>query len=113
MRVLVAGGGIGGLTTAIALRHQGIEVLVLEQAEVMGEMGGGIQTASSARIAPREPGPTPARPAGGINPQPYDFRDRPPGQILYRAPPGAGPPRRYGAPMYNVHRADLIQLLFD
>jgi 2-polyprenyl-6-methoxyphenol hydroxylase-like FAD-dependent oxidoreductase len=26
MRVLIAGGGIGGLTTAIALRHQGIDV---------------------------------------------------------------------------------------
>jgi flavin-dependent dehydrogenase len=27
MRVLIAGGGIGGLTTAIALRHQGIDVI--------------------------------------------------------------------------------------
>jgi flavin-dependent dehydrogenase len=27
MRVLIAGGGIGGLTTAIALRHQGIDVV--------------------------------------------------------------------------------------
>ena len=34
MRVLVAGGGIGGLTTAIALRHQGIDVLVLEPTPV-------------------------------------------------------------------------------
>ena len=48
MRVLVAGGGIGGLTTAIALRHQGIDALVLEQAEVMAEIGAGIQLASNA-----------------------------------------------------------------
>ena len=31
MRVIVAGGGIGGLTTAIALRHQGIDALVLDR----------------------------------------------------------------------------------
>ena len=32
MRVLVVGGGIGGLTLAHALLHRGIEVVVLEQA---------------------------------------------------------------------------------
>ena len=56
MRVLVAGGGIGGLTTAIALRHQGVDALVLEQAEVMAEIGAGIQLASNAAIVLRELG---------------------------------------------------------
>jgi salicylate hydroxylase len=31
MRLIVAGGGTGGLTTAIALRHQGIDALVLDR----------------------------------------------------------------------------------
>ena len=48
MRVLVAGGGIGGLTTAIALRHQGIDALVLEQAPVLTEIGAGIQISPNA-----------------------------------------------------------------
>ena len=56
MRVLIAGGGIGGLTTAIALRHQGIDALVLEQAEVMTEIGAGIQIASNAAVVLRELG---------------------------------------------------------
>jgi salicylate hydroxylase len=56
MRVLVAGGGIGGLTAALALRHQGIEVLVLEQAEGLNEIGAGIQIASNAAIVLRELG---------------------------------------------------------
>jgi salicylate hydroxylase len=30
-RVVVASGGIAGLTTAIALRHQGIDALVLDR----------------------------------------------------------------------------------
>ena len=54
MCVIVAGGGIGGLTTAIALRHHGIDALVLEQAETMAEIGAGIQIASNAAIV----GPT-------------------------------------------------------
>jgi 2-polyprenyl-6-methoxyphenol hydroxylase-like FAD-dependent oxidoreductase len=31
IRVIIAGGGIGELTTAIALRHQGIDALVLDR----------------------------------------------------------------------------------
>ena len=34
MRVLVAGGGIGGLTTAIALRHQGITNAFVRQSQI-------------------------------------------------------------------------------
>jgi salicylate hydroxylase len=113
MRVLVAGGGIGGLTTAIALRHQGIEVLVLEQAEVLNEIGAGIQIASNAAIVLRELGLESAMRAVGVKPQSYDYRDLRTGRLLYQAPLGDEAARRYGAPMYNVHRADLIQLLFD
>ena len=56
MRVLVAGGGIGGLSTAIALRHQGIDALVLEQAPALNEIGAGIQIAANAAIVLRELG---------------------------------------------------------
>ncbi len=113
MRVLVEGGGIGGLTTAIALRHQGIEVLVLEQAEGLSEIGAGIQIASNAAIVLRELGLEAAMRAVGVEPQSYDYRDLRTGRLLYQAPLGDEAARRYGAPMYNVHRADLIQLLFD
>ncbi|WP_230115867.1 NAD(P)-binding protein, partial [Campylobacter jejuni] len=56
MHILVVGGGIGGLTAAIALRHHGIDVTILEQAEVMTEIGAGIQIASNAAIVLREIG---------------------------------------------------------
>ncbi|MGZ5033473.1 MAG: 3-hydroxybenzoate 6-monooxygenase [Usitatibacter sp.] len=46
--VLVAGGGIGGLATALALSRQGIAVRVLEQAAEMGEIGAGIQLGPNA-----------------------------------------------------------------
>src|ERR1700730_10947800 len=113
MRILVAGGGIGGLTTAIALRHHGIEAVVLEQAEVMAEIGAGIQIASNAAIVLREIGLESAIRAVGVKPQSYDYRDLRTGRMLYQAPLGDEAAERYGAPMYNIHRADLIQILFD
>jgi len=47
-RVIVAGGGIGGLAAALALVRQGFEVLVLEQAPEIGEIGAGIQLGPNA-----------------------------------------------------------------
>src|SRR3954447_16389944 len=113
MRVLIAGGGIGGLTAAIALRHHGIEALVLEQAEVMLDIGAGIQIASNAAVVLRELGLEGRMQAVGVKPLSYDYRDLRTGQMLYNAPLGDEAAARYGAPMYNIHRADLIQLLFD
>src|SRR5260370_1807646 len=113
MLVVVGGGGIGGLTTAVALRHQGIDALVLEQAEVMAEIGAGIQIASKAAIVLREIGLEAAIRAVGVKPQSYDYRDLRTGRMLYQAPLGDEAAGRYGAPMYNIHRADLIQLLYD
>jgi salicylate hydroxylase len=88
MRVLIAGGGIGGLTTAIALRQHGIEALVLEQAEVMAEIGAGIQIASNAAIVLREIGVEAAIRNVGVKPLSYDYRDLRTGKMLYQAPLG-------------------------
>ena len=46
--VLVAGGGIGGLATALALVRQGFRVQVFEQASEIGEIGAGIQLGPNA-----------------------------------------------------------------
>src|SRR5580698_6096859 len=113
MRVLIAGGGIGGLTTAIALRQQGIDAFVIEQAEVLAEIGAGIQLAANAVLVLRELGLEAAIRAVGVKPQAYDYRDLRTGKMLYQAPLGDVAAERYGAPMYNIHRADLIQMLFD
>ena len=110
MRVLVAGGGIGGLTTAIALRHHGIEALVLEQAAALNEIGAGIQIAANAALVLRELGLESGMRAVGVKPQSYDYRDLRTGKMLYQAPLGDEAAARYGAPMYNIHRADLVQL---
>jgi len=47
-RVLVSGGGIGGLAAALALVRQGFAVTVFEQAPEIGEIGAGIQLGPNA-----------------------------------------------------------------
>ena len=46
--ILVAGGGIGGLATALGLAQAGFQVLVLERAADLGEVGAGIQLGPNA-----------------------------------------------------------------
>ena len=46
--ILVAGGGIGGLTTALGLAQEGFDVTVLERAAVLSELGAGIQLGPNA-----------------------------------------------------------------
>lgn len=46
--ILIAGGGIGGLSAALALARQGCSVHVLEKAPQLGEIGAGIQLGPNA-----------------------------------------------------------------
>ena len=44
MKVLIAGGGIGGLTTALMLHARGIDCEIFEQSDRIHELGVGINT---------------------------------------------------------------------
>ena len=48
LKVLIAGGGIGGLTALLALRTRGIDAQLFEQAEAFRQVGAGIQLSSNA-----------------------------------------------------------------
>ena len=48
LKVLVIGGGIGGITVVLALRQRGIDVQLYEQAAAFGQVGAGIQVSSNA-----------------------------------------------------------------
>jgi salicylate hydroxylase len=47
-RILIAGGGIGGLAAALGLANSGRDVAVLEKAARLGEVGAGIQLGPNA-----------------------------------------------------------------
>ena len=46
--ILIAGAGIGGLGAALALSQIGVKITVLEQSEVFGEVGAGVQISPNA-----------------------------------------------------------------
>ncbi|MFM0247091.1 alpha/beta hydrolase fold domain-containing protein [Paraburkholderia sediminicola] len=111
MKVIVVGGGIGGLTTALALLRQGIEPIVLERAPQLTEVGAGIQIAANGTIVLRKLGLEPALASIATVPAGFDYLELSTGRRLYYAPLGEEAAARYGALLYNVHRADLIELL--
>ena len=54
MTILIAGGGIGGLTLALMLHKRGIKSVVYEQASQIREVGVGINTfPTRSRNSPR------------------------------------------------------------
>ncbi|MBV9565377.1 MAG: FAD-dependent monooxygenase, partial [Bradyrhizobium sp.] len=46
--ILIAGGGIGGLATALGLAQKGFRSILLEKASALGEIGAGIQLGPNA-----------------------------------------------------------------
>lgn len=106
-RVLVVGGGIGGLSAAIALRRVGVEAEVFERAPALREVGAGISIWPNATRILREWGVLDALVARG-----FVLRR---GAIL--SPSGrrlqAMPFPETDAPHLLVHRADLQATLAD
>ena len=51
LSVGIIGGGIGGITAAVALRHYGIDAIVYERAEILRELGAGMMLwANASRV---------------------------------------------------------------
>lgn len=112
-KVLIAGGGIGGLTAAACLLQRGIDVEVYEQADVLGEVGAGIQVSANASRVYRHIGVLDALVETGSRPEAYRFRLFDSGEVLQTIPLGDAYTRRHGVPYVSVHRADLHRLLVE
>ena len=110
LRIAIAGGGIGGLTAALALRARGLDVSVFEQAEVVREIGAGIHP-NAARLLKRIGLDDQLRKIGspirGIT-----LRTSRGEAITTSAGPATPAFSQDGGQGYNVHRADFLNLLF-
>ena len=110
-RVLIIGGGIGGLTAAHALRQRGIEVLVHEQAAALDDIGAGIQLSPNAIKTYRALGLEAEIDAIGFESEYQTIRSWRSGRIISRQPRKGLMRARFGAPYYTLHRADLLEVL--
>jgi salicylate hydroxylase len=111
--VVVAGGGLGGLTAALSLRHKGLQVTVLEQAPQLGEVGAGIQTAPNASRILIGLGLRAQLAAIHTEPQDQVRRRWKDGSVIAMTPLGERCKRDYNAPYWHYHRADLHRVLLD
>ena len=111
MKVIIAGGGIGGLSAAIALTKVGFEVEVIERAPALGEVGAGLQISPNASKALAALGVLEAVAAVASMPQTLEMRLGRTGEKVFSIPIAKEARNRYGAPYLHVHRADLIEVL--
>ncbi len=111
LKVLIAGGGIGGLTALLALRARSIDAQLFEQTEAFRQVGAGIQLSSNATRILRTLGHGEALARVCVYPEGRDYRAWDDGDRLYYTPLGARAEAQFGAPYYHAHRADLLGVL--
>jgi 3-hydroxybenzoate 6-monooxygenase len=111
--IIIAGGGIGGLSAALALANRGIASMILERAAEIREIGAGIQLGPNAFRAFERLGITDAKEAIAFEPRAIRLMDSVPGEELSRQTLGEPFERRFGFPYRVAYRADVQRVLFD
>jgi 5-methylphenazine-1-carboxylate 1-monooxygenase len=109
MRAIIAGGGIGGLTTALMLHARGIDCQVYERAPEIRELGVGINTLPHAIRELKEVGLLDGLDAVGIRTRELIYMSRF-GQEVWREPRGldAG----HDVPQFSIHRGALQGVIY-
>lgn len=106
-KVIVVGGGIGGLAAAMALTSQGIEVELLEQAEQIAEIGAGIQLGPNAYAALDALGVGEAARDRSVFTDHMIMMDAVDAKEIGRIDVGPAFRERFGNPYGVIHRADI------
>ena len=107
LQIAIVGGGIGGLTAALALRGRGLDVTVFEQAGDLREIGAGISIHSNAALLLQRIGLTDRIKTIGTPIAGLLLRTSQGERIDTSARPSSG------VQSYNVHRAEFLKLLAD
>lgn len=109
--IAIVGGGVGGLTLALALREQGIEADIYEQADELREVGAAVALSANAtrffeHIGLKEQ-------FGGVafEIDTLIYRDGRSGDVIGKHSGRPSYRAQFGAPYWGVHRADLQRIL--
>ena len=111
MRILIVGGGIGGVTAALCLAKDGHEVEVFEQDSEYAELGAGIQLSPNCTRVLHYLGLENALRNSGFRPEGVEFRNWKSGKTIASSALGETVVAKFGFPYYHIHRGDLIHLL--
>ncbi|WP_241673108.1 FAD-dependent monooxygenase [Lacisediminimonas profundi] len=113
LHVLISGGGIGGLTGALALLQRGVDVDVFEQAQELKEIGAGVQLGPNAVRVLYALGLKDAVEKLAVQASGKEIRIWSSGKTTPLFNLGDESVERYGVPYLLMHRADLHQVLVD
>ncbi len=108
MKVLIVGGGIGGLTAALFLHRLGIEVEIFERAEDIRELGVGINMLPHAVQELADLGLLPALDVHGIRTRKLVYANRL-GQVVWQEMRGVD--AGHACPQFSIHRGELLGLI--
>jgi len=111
--ILIVGGGIGGLTAALALAQAGFPAHVVERSPEFGEIGAGIQLAPNALRVLDGLGVLPEVASLGVHPRHLVLMHADTGGHLTTIDFGESFRRRYGYPYTVMHRGDLLAVLHE
>lgn len=111
LSVAIVGGGIGGLTLALALRERGIGAEVYERSAELREIGAAVAlSANGSRVLARL-GLRDELSACSAVPTELVYRHWRGGRRVVAYPVGDSYEERFAGPYFGVHRADLQRIL--
>lgn len=112
-RLIVIGGGIGGLAVALSAAASGNEVAVLERAREFAEIGAGIQLAPNGLHALKLLGVGDRIAGIGVQVDSLRLFDATVDRLINTMSLGVDYRHRFSSPYLVVHRAELHRILVD
>ncbi len=110
-KIIIVGGGIGGLTAALSLHAYGFGCELFEQNTEFGEVGAGIQISPNALHVFRALGVEQKLEAVAFEPRGGAVRNYRTGKVEMMTPFKGFCEKHYGAKYLHIHRADLLKVL--